>query len=81
MRNILAKVPRAMQQEMKRLVQQVLQAATYEEGQRQAQSLMAQFEDRCPSAMECLADNLETCLEHLRFPKAHRKRIRTTNLL
>ena len=31
--------------------------------------------------MACLGEDLEACLEHLRFPEAHRKRIRTTNLL
>jgi len=81
MRNILVKVPRAIQGEMKRLVQQVYQASTYEEGKRRAQDLMARFRHRYPSAMACLAEDLEACLEHLRFPEAHRRRIRTTNLL
>lgn len=66
---------------LKRLVQQVCQAPTYQEGKRRAQALMARFRERYPSAMGCLAEDLEACLEHLRFPEAHRKRIRTTNLL
>ncbi|MFQ5875132.1 MAG: transposase [Dehalococcoidia bacterium] len=81
MRNILAKVPRAIQAEMKHLVRQVFEVPTYEEGERRAQALIARFRGRYPSAMERLADDLEACLEHLRFPEAHRKRIRTTNLL
>lgn len=81
MRNILAKVPRVMQMEMKRLVKQVFEAPSYEEGQRRAKALMGRFKDRYPSAMECLADGLDACLEQLRFPELHRKRIRTTNLL
>ncbi len=31
--------------------------------------------------MACLGEDLEASLEQLRFPEAHRKRIRTTNLL
>lgn len=81
MRNILAKVPRAMQAEMKRLVNQVFEASTYDEGQRRAQALITRFKERYPSAVACLAEDLEACLEHLRFPEVHRKRIRTTNLL
>lgn len=81
MRNILAKVPRSMQEEMKRLVKQAFEASTYEEGHQRAQALIARFRERYPSAMECLADDLEACLGHLRFPEAHRRRIRTTNLL
>jgi len=66
---------------MKRLVKQVFEAPTYEEGERRARALMARFEERYPSAMACLREDLETSLEHLRSPEAHRKRIRTTNLL
>jgi len=81
MRNILAKVPRSIQAEMKRLVKQVFEAPTYEEGERRARALMARFEECYPSAMACLGEDLEASLEQLRFPEAHRKRIRTTNLL
>ena len=31
--------------------------------------------------MECLERDLEECVIHLRFPEAHRRRIRTTNRL
>jgi len=81
MRNILAKVPRAMQAEMKRLVKQVFEAPTYEEGRKRARGLIVRFEERYPSAMACLGEDLETSLEYLRFPEIHRKRVRTTNLL
>jgi peptidoglycan biosynthesis protein MviN/MurJ (putative lipid II flippase) len=33
------------------------------------------------SAVACLQDGVETCMIHLRFPLAHRRVIRTTNLL
>src|SRR5207244_1006468 len=34
-----------------------------------------------PSAIACLDDDFEGCIAHLRFPLAHRRAIRTTNLL
>lgn len=81
MRNILCKVPRKMQKEIKGLVQQVFYASSYEEGIRLGRELIARFGARYPSAMECLSDDLEECLTYLRFPVAHHKAIRTTNLL
>src|SRR5947208_7689199 len=34
-----------------------------------------------PSSLACLQDDFEACIAHLRFPLAHRRAIRTTNLL
>jgi putative transposase len=34
-----------------------------------------------PSALACLQDDFEACIAHLRFPLAHRRAIRTTNML
>ena len=70
-----------MQKDMKQLVKQVFEAPTYEEGEKRARSLIARFGQRYTSAMACLAEDLEACLEHLRFPEIHRKRVRTTNLI
>jgi len=39
------------------------------------------YEQDYPEAMKCLATDLEECLTALRFPEAHRKRIRSANLL
>ena len=81
MRNILSKVPRKMQKEIKHLVQQVFYASSYEEGLRLGQELIARFGDRYSSALECLEEDVEECLTYLKFPEAHWKAIRTTNLL
>jgi transposase-like protein len=75
------KVPKRMQKEMKQLVQQVFYASSYEEGLRLGQALIARFGERYSSAMECLEEDLEECLTYLKFPQAHWKFIRTTNLL
>lgn len=81
MRNVLAKLPRLIQAKMKRLIHQVFYAASYDEGLRRGRALIARFQARYPSAMACLEEDLETCLVHLKFPREHHVRLRTTNLL
>ncbi len=63
------------------LAQQVFYASSYDEGIRLGKELIDRFGDRYPSAMECLGVGLEECLTYLKFPVAHHKVIRTTNML
>jgi transposase-like protein len=81
MRNILAKLPRVMQGQMKRLIQQVFLASSHAQALKRGRALIAQFRDRYPAAMECLERDLEECVTYLRFPAVHHVRIRTTNRL
>jgi transposase-like protein len=81
MRNILAKLPRTMQGQMKRLIQQVFLASSHAQALKRGRALIAQFRDRYPAAMECLERDLEECVTYLRFPSVHHVRIRTTNRL
>jgi len=81
MRNILCKLPKKIEKEMKPLIKQVFYASSYEEGLKLGHELIARFKDRYTSAMECLEEDLVKCLTYLRFPQAHWKVIRTSNLL
>ena len=81
MRNILAKLPKSVMEEMKRLIQQVFLAPHYEAGMERGKKLIARFQSRYPQAMECLEETLSDTLTYLQFPKEHWKFIRTTNLL
>lgn len=81
MRNILSKLPKDIRAQMKSLIHKAFRAKTYEDGLRIARNIIRQFKDRFPSAMECLEKDLEETLTCLKFPEAHRSRIRTTNLL
>ena len=81
MRNILCKLPKKIEKEMKLLIKQVYYASSYEEGLKLGYELIARFEDRYTSAMECLEEDLAECLTYLRFPQAHWKVIRTSNLM
>lgn len=81
MRNILCKLPRLVQAQMKRLVQQVFLAPSYAVALKVGRALIARFPDRYPAAMECLERDMEECVTYLWFPAAHHRRIRTTNRL
>lgn len=81
MRNIMAKLPEEVRAQIKSLIGKAFRAKTYEEGLSKARTMIKEFKDRFPSAMECLEKDLESTLTCLKFPQIHRVRIRTTNLL
>lgn len=79
LRNILAKLPRGVQVEIKKQLHAVFYAQDHETGIKKGRALIEAYEDRYPQAMECLAKSLEECLTCLKLPEAHRRRVRTTN--
>lgn len=81
MENILGKAPKEAQAILKEEINKAFHADNYEKGLAKANEVIAQFKDRFPSAMACLAEDLEACLQCLRMPEEHRKRVRTTNLM
>jgi len=83
MRNILAKLPRGVQAEMKRQIHRVFYAKSYDEGMSRGRALIAQYRerDRYSRAMDCLAKSLAECLTCLKLPESHRRRVRTSNTL
>jgi len=81
MRNILAKLPEQVRVQMKSLIHRAFRAQSYEEGLRIGRNVISEFKEQYPSAMACLEKDLEMTLTCLKFPEAHRTRIRTTNLL
>lgn len=81
LRNVLAKLPRGVQGELKRQIHAAFYAQDYETGLKKGRALIAQYADRYPQAMACLAKSLEECLTCLKLPESHRRRVRTTNSL
>jgi len=81
MANIRSKLPADQAEEILAHVRAVRDAPTLEAGQAMASSVLERFTDRFPSAMACMADDLEASLAHLRVPARHRINVRTTNLL
>ena len=81
MRNVLDKLPDAARAEVKAWLVAVRDAPTLEAGRQAAAETIAHFEREYPAAMKSFADDLESSLLHLRVPPAHRKFVRTTNLI
>lgn len=79
LRNILAKLPRGVQKEIKKQLHAVFYAKDYETGLTKGRALIEAYRDRYPQAMACLAKSLEECLTCLKLPESHRRRVRTTN--
>jgi len=80
-RNVLAKVPRSLKQDVADGMRSVFYAPSYE----QAISLWKEFHNRfvshIPSAVACLKKNLEACLTYLQFKEAEWISLRTTNCI
>jgi putative transposase len=81
MRNILAKVPEEAQAEVKAFLQTVRDAPTLEVGRQAAEDLLSRYTALYPAAMRSFNDDLEASLTHLELPLAHRRHVRTTNLI
>jgi len=79
LRNILAKLPRGVQVEIKKQLHAVFYAKDHETGIKKGRAMVEAYQDRYPHAMECLAKSLEECLTCLKLPDAHRRRVRTTH--
>lgn len=54
-------------------------APTFAEGQRRMPQLLDQYQDTCPEACQCLAEDGEARLHHLKVPPRHRQYGRTSN--
>jgi transposase-like protein len=81
MRNLLSKVPEDLWPEFKACVQACYQAASPALARLLHDQVVADYAKVLPSAVACLQDDFEACIAHLKFPLAHRRAIRTTNLL
>jgi transposase-like protein len=81
MNNILGKAPKEVTADLKAEIYKSFHAESYEEGLKIGREVIAHFRDRFPGAMACLEEDLESCLQCLKLPTEHHKRVRTTNLL
>jgi transposase-like protein len=81
MRNLESKVPEDVWPEFKARAVACYQAASPALARLLRDDIVATYGRDLPSAVACLQDDFEACIVHLRFPLAHRRVIRTTNLL
>ncbi len=87
-RNVLAKVPKAAQAEVKAAFWKIfddIDAPAGQEAVDTARARIAGFERRYgttyPAAVKCLTTDVASLTVHLRFPKEHWKRIRHSNFI
>jgi transposase-like protein len=80
-RNLEGKVPAERWREVKAQALAAYTAASPMLARLAKDEFVKRFERELPSATACFLDDFEACIAHLRLPIAHRKAIRTTNLL
>ena len=82
LRNITKKLPERHHRELKARYWQILdEATTVADARAGLLALAADYRHAYPAAMAVSERDLDARVCHLRFPTAHRKRIRSTNLL
>jgi transposase-like protein len=80
-RNLEQKVPQERWREVKAQALAVYTAGSPATARLLRDEFVARFERELPSATACVLDDFEACIAHLRVPIAHRRVVRTTNLL
>ena len=82
-RNLLAKLPERERERVRQAYWQALDEAINDrDGKQRLQAIVDQLDKAgYTAAAECLADDLDALVVHLRYPTRHRRRWRTTNLL
>ena len=80
-RNVLNRVPRKHQQRVKRELTKIFHATDLDAAKRAVAHFLRKFGDEFPTACEVLARDIDDCLTFYRFPEAHWKRIRTSNVI
>lgn len=81
MRNILAKVPKDADFEVRSHLGSIRDAADWGTGRQLATMFIEKYRDTFPRAVASFENDLEATLAHLRLPPMHRRTVRTTNLL
>jgi transposase-like protein len=80
-RNLEAKVPAELWREVKGLAHAAYRASSPALARLTRDEFVKRFEAELPSATRCFLDDFEACIAHLQLPIAHRRAIRTTNML
>jgi len=81
MRNVLARVPKKRQDEVRKALNRIFHAACLEDAREEVRRFLSLYSREFPTATETLAKHLEECLTYYRFPERHWKHIRTSNVI
>ena len=80
-RNVLSRIKKTRQEEAKRALNNIFQAACLEDALKASSDFHRRYAKEFPTATEVLAKDLAECLTFFRFPESHWKRLRTSNVL
>jgi len=80
-RNVLARVPKKRQNEVRKALHRIFYAACLDDARDEARQFLSLYQREFPTAAETLAKHLEECLTFYRFPERHWKHIRTSNII
>jgi transposase-like protein len=78
-RNVLAKAPWRLRGRLGRDTSAIFEAATPKDARARLDALVAGLGKQVPEAMECLTEGFTAATQFFAFPKAHWKRLRSTN--
>jgi transposase-like protein len=78
---VLDKVLEQDKKAVKESVRKVFYASTYEHAKEAVEMFKKKWNMKYPSAVECLTEDIESCLTYYRYPYRHWLRIRTTNVV
>lgn len=81
MANVLEKVLKADQKEIKDDLRSIFYAPTLEHAKEAITLFERKWRKRFPSAVECLLKDIDSCLTYYKFPYIHWRRIRTINAI
>jgi len=80
-RNVLARVPKKRQNEVRKALHRIFYAACLDDARGEAKQFLSHYSREFPTACETFATHLEECLTFYRFPERHWKHIRTSNVI
>ena len=81
LKNISNKLDEEGRRELMPLIKDVYYQTDYDTAKLIAGKLIDKFLPVYPSAVKCFQEDLESCLNHMKFPSSHHRYIRTTNFL
>lgn len=81
LKNISNKLNEEGRRELMPLIKDVYYQTDYDTAKLIAGKLIEKYLPVYPSAVKCFQEDLESCLNHMKFPSGHHRYIRTTNLL
>lgn len=81
LQNIRNKLPQDVIDELLPQIRSVFYQTDAEIAKMYAAKIIDEYAEKYPSAIRCLQEDFDACIQHMAFPAGHQKHIMTTNLL